>query len=185
MKYSIIALLLFNIALAQAPINEVFYDVPDDLKEHKLMIPRYDLFDPEDVMDGARRRMVIQMNRQAKVANTTLNDVVQKAYPYPYQLASLGDVEAMKEKGYRYFMDMVLMPKQMDIAKREAMVPAYKKYMTANKMYTNKYTQFQYYFYIRDLETNNAYMTTNMKGQAEVYRGIKAFLKIVKKDIEQ
>ncbi|RMG69425.1 MAG: hypothetical protein D6722_10380 [Bacteroidetes bacterium] len=108
--------------------------------------------------------------------------MLEKAYPYPYKLVSLSQVEAMKAAGYRYYLDMVLMPKQMDQPKREAMVPSYEKYETANKMYKNRYTQFHYYFYIRDLETDDAYMGTRLRGHFETYPAIQRFCKQVSKD---
>lgn len=165
-------------------VNKIIQNVPDDLAESTLLIPRYDLFDLEEAL-GKRRDFVINYNKAAKRNNTTINDIVKKSYAHEYKLVGLKDVEGFKSDGsYKYYMDMVLMPKQMPMVKREAMVPTFVKFNNLNKMLSNRNTQFRYYWYIRDLETNDAYITTNLRGQKEEYSGMGKFLKIVAKDIE-
>lgn len=187
MKYlSILFLLLAHISLSaqldKPPVENIFEGVPDDISEETLLVPRFDFLDPDEAMTGEKRKFVVSINKQAKIGNTTLNEIALKNYPYKYELVSLGDVEKMAAKGYKYFMDMVLMPKQMDHAQREAMIPSYIKYKSANKMYTNRYTQFRYYFYIRDLRTHDAYVTSKLKGQQDVYPGLKSFFKKIESD---
>jgi hypothetical protein len=77
---------------------------------------------------------------------------------------------------------MALMPKQMKYPKKEAMVPTYEKYKSVNSMFNNRYSQFVYYFYIRLLETNDAYITTKFRGNIEAYQRAK-FLKQVSSDL--
>ncbi|MEM6766509.1 MAG: hypothetical protein AAF655_16360 [Bacteroidota bacterium] len=163
-------------------MEQIYEGVPDDISEETLLIPRFDFLDPEEAMEGEKRKFVIAVNKQAKIGNTTINDIALKSYPFTYQLITLQEVEGMVAKGYKYFMDMVLMPKQMSHAQREAMIPSYIKYKSANKMFTNRYTQFRYYFYIRDLTTHDAYITTKLKGYPEVYPGMKGFLKRIGAD---
>ncbi|MEZ4852358.1 MAG: hypothetical protein R3B93_27890 [Bacteroidia bacterium] len=164
------------------PVSEVLQTVPNDIEKENLLIPRFDLLDAEDGAVGTRRDFIVRVNKAAKRSNTTLNEIVSKAYPYPYKMVSLSEVESLKAEGYTYFLDMVLMPKQMKTHKVEAMVPAYEKYQSANRMYNNRNTQFHYYFYIRNLQTDEAFISTRFKGSSEAYPGIKYFLKQIVKE---
>ncbi|MEZ4776081.1 MAG: hypothetical protein R3D00_23090 [Bacteroidia bacterium] len=164
-------------------VNLVFKDSPKDLKENVLLIPRFDLMDPEEGETGSRRTFIVEANKAAKRANSSLKETVDKSYTFEYKLVSLSDVEALGDEGYRYYLDMVLMPKQMEVVKKEAMRPSFIKFKTANKMYNNRYLQFHYYFYVRDLQTDDAYVSTRLRGNEDVYIGIKKFLTQVSKDL--
>lgn len=166
-----------------SPVNKVIHESPSDLKDTVLLIARFDLLDPETGVTGSRRKFIIEMNKAAKRSNSTLKETMDKSYNLEYKMASLSEVEDLRDQGYRYFVDMVLMPKQMDHPKEEAMIPSFIKYPTANKMYNNRNSQFHYYFYIRDLITDDAYLTTRFKGSADVYEGLKKFLRQVEKEI--
>jgi hypothetical protein len=74
------------------------------------------------------------------------------------------------------------MPKQFTDVRREALVPSYEKFGSANKMFTNDYLQFHYYFYIRDLQEHNAFLTTRIKGNGDPYKGLANFIDQVKED---
>ena len=163
-------------------VNKIITDAPGDLDKEVLLVPRFDFKDIENAEAGERRDFIVQFNKAAKKSNTSLNETVDKAYPYEYKLVSLSEIEAYKAEGYKYFLDMVIMPKQMSRPKKEAMVPAYKKYETANKMYRNANGQFHYYFYIRNLQTDDAYISSKMKGNWDVYRSIGGFLRQIRKD---
>lgn len=165
------------------PVGEIIEGVPDDLTSATLLIPRYDFVRLDELPDGAPPNAAKRINAEAKKGNTTINEMALKGYQHGYKLVSMSDLDTLKTMGYRYYMDMVLMPKQMKYPKPEAMVPSWEKYGTANRMYRNRYSQFQYYFYIRDLETNNAYITTKFRGTAEVYTGMLKFFKQVSKDV--
>lgn len=106
-----------------------------------------------------------------------------KAYPYEYKLISLSEINYYRAEGYKYFLDMALMPKQMKQPKPEALVPAYDKWRTANKMYNNRNSMWHHYFYIRDIQENDAYITQKFKGSGEVYKGIGSTLRQCKKDL--
>ncbi|MDX2247698.1 MAG: hypothetical protein SF052_13015 [Bacteroidia bacterium] len=181
--------LLFPSLLTAQPdsirtVNDIFSDSPKELKEKVLLIPRFDLMDPEEGVTGNRRTFIIEANKAAKRANSSLKETIDKSYSFEYKLVSLSEVESLKEEGYRYYMDMVLMPKQMETPKKEAMRPSFVRHSTANKMYQNNNLQFHYYFYVRDLETDDAYISSRLKGNADVYIGMKKFLSQVVSDIK-
>ncbi|MEL6670647.1 MAG: hypothetical protein AAFR61_00500 [Bacteroidota bacterium] len=169
-------------APTSSPVNNIIKGVPKDLSQQTLLIPRFEFLDVENAAPGERRDFIVRYNKAAKKSNTSLNEAVMKNYPFEYKLINLQHVQALKEEGYRYYMDMVLMPKQMDEVKVEAMIPTYEKYESASRMYRNKNTMWHYYFYIRDLETNDAYITSKLGGNWDVYRGIGKFMRQVKKD---
>lgn len=166
------------------PVNEVHHDAPADLANTTLLIPAFDLVTAGPEATPRRKAYVDNVNAMAEESNASLKKVISKTYPFSYELTSIAEVESYKQKGYRYFLDMVIMPKQMTRVKKAAMVSTYRKYETANRMYRNENYQFQFYFYIRDLQTDDAYMGTRMRGNADVYPGIKKFLKEIVKDLE-
>ncbi len=166
-------------------VRNIIESVPMELKGETLMIPRFDLLDPEKAVMGEERKFMIAVNRQAKQGNTTMNKVVLKNYDHTYGLVTLQSIDSLQEKGYRYFVDMVLMPKQMKYPKKEAMIPMYRKHKSLNSAFTNRYSQFVYYFYIRDLRTNDAYISSKFKGHPEAYKGIGNFLKRVNADLAE
>lgn len=170
---------------ANIPVNKIIPDTPADLAQDTLLIPRFDFMDVEDGAVGRRRKFVVDMNRRAKESNTTLDKTIRKAYNFEYKLISLSEIGYYKAKGYKYFLDMVVMPKQMKQPKPEALIPAYEKYRTANKMYNNRNTMWHHYFYIRDIQEDDAYITKRFKGGAEVYRGIASTLKQFQKDLKE
>ncbi|MCI4668170.1 MAG: hypothetical protein MRZ79_08535 [Bacteroidia bacterium] len=177
--------LFLNTGFSQSKptVTKVIQGVPSDLSLETLLIPRYDFWDPEDAPKGAPPSVVVRYNREAKKANTTIDGIAQKYYSTKYKMADIKEVEAMKAQGYKYFMDMVLMPKGMREAEPRAMVPSFIKFGETYKMFNNRYTQFNYYFYIRDLETNEAYVTTRLKGNFDVYTSMRIFFKQVSKDM--
>ncbi|MEM6803201.1 MAG: hypothetical protein AAF696_17475 [Bacteroidota bacterium] len=184
-----IVLLSFNLPFlsaqdSQIPVNKIIPDTPEDLDKNVLLIPRFDFMDVEDGAVGKRRQFIVHNNRKAKESNTTLNKTIMKAYPYEYKLISMSEIGYYRNEGYKYFLDMALMPKQMKQPKPEALIPAYEKWRTANKMYSNRNTMWHHYFYIRDIQQDDAYISQNFKGGPEVYKGIARTLKQFKKDIE-
>lgn len=166
----------------QLPVNEIFESVPQDLDQSVLLIPRYDFVGIEDLPEGAPFSVAKQINSAAKKGNTTINEMAIKGYKFDYKLVSMSDIDSLKAQGYTYYLDMVLMPKQMKYPEAKAMVPTWEKYGTTNRMFRNRYTQFQFYFYIRDLRSNDAYITTRFRGTSEVYVGMKKFFQQASKD---
>lgn len=168
---------------AQPYVSEIRDTIPKALIEDTLLVPAFDLLD-EAPDNPKRQAFVVAVNRKAKESNQTLSDWVKKNYPYPYRLVSLSEIGRLKTQGYRYFLDMVLMPKQRNKAEKKAMEPAYERFSTANKMYTNRYTQFHYYFYLRDLSTDAAYFGGKPQGHVDAYPAMKAFFKSLAKSIK-
>ncbi len=169
---------------SQLPVNDIYEGIPPDLFAHQLMIPQFDLLVPEGAITPGERRHIMNVNRQVREGNTILNKILSKDYKKPSLLVSLDQIDSLQSVGHKYFLDMVLMPKQMHYPKKAAMIPSFIKFETANHMYNNTYSQFHYYFYIRDLQTGNAYITTRFRGNADVYKCISVFLKQVIKDSE-
>jgi hypothetical protein len=163
-------------------VNTIITDAPDDLAKDTLLVPRFDLMMPEVGATGERRKFIASVNSYARKSNSYLKEILDKNYPYPYRLVGLSEVDSLKDAGKRYFLDLVLMPKQMERVKKEAMVSAYRKYRTANKMYNNRDPQFHYYFYIRNLQTDDAYVNSRLRGNLEVYPAVKATLVQAVKD---
>ncbi len=163
-------------------VNRVITGVPEDLDKQTLLVARYDLMDLEEVMAPQKRDYLLSVNRAAKTGNTIINDIFKDKYPFEYKLVGLQQVQTYKAEGYRYFMDLVWMPKQMKEPKKEAMEPAYERFDSANRMFANRNAQFHYYFYIRDLETGDAYITSRFMGNADAYNGMKKFVAQVQKD---
>jgi hypothetical protein len=62
------------------------------------------------------------------------------------------------------------------------MVSAYRKHQTANSMFTNYSAQFHYYFYIRNLQTDDAYISTDFKGKFLAYEAMEYFFDQVRQD---
>lgn len=163
-------------------VNTIITDAPGDLAKDTLLVPRFDLMMPEVGATGERRKFIASVNSYARKSNSYLKEILDKNYPYPYRLVGLSEVDSLKDAGKRYFLDLVLMPKQMERVKKEAMVSAYRKYRTANKMYNNRDPQFHYYFYIRNLQTDDAYVNSRLRGNLEVYPAVKATLLQAVKD---
>ena len=174
----------FDFTTRNQDIEErIFYSAPAELDQEILLIPAFDTLQMAKHATPERMAYVQKVNMAAKGANATLKEVIEGIYPYKYQLVSLKEVKTWEEKGIRYFLDLVLMPKQMQQLKMEALIPSYEKHTTANKMYRNNNLQFHYYFYIRDLQNGDIYAGTKPKGNAAVYKGIDKFLKQIIKDL--
>ena len=91
-------------------------------------------------------------------------------------------MEQYKADGYKYFLDVAIMPKQLKQPKPEALTPAYERVTSANKMFLNRNIQFHYYFYIRDIQTGDVFLSTDFEGFEFTYKSLEKFMKQVKKD---
>ena len=179
-------LLLFQLpfsAKAQT-VEKIIEGVPADLTSENLLVPRFDVYDVDDAPDGMPIHILPRYNKLARQNNTSIKKTVEASCDLDYTMVSLNDVPQQKEGGFKYYLDMVLMPKQMRYPEKRAMIPSWEKYENVNKMFTNPYVQFHYYFYIRNLETDDAYITTRFKGHYDVYSAMKICLKQVNKVIE-
>ncbi len=166
----------------QLPVSEVHATLPADLSVSHLLVPAFDLLDPELETDPQQQALVHRINARAHEANETLRKVVEKHYPHVFRLVPLDQVPALKDSGYRYFLDVALMPKQMKSPKLETLIPAYERYPSASHLFTNRNVMFHYYFYLRDLRSEEAYLTSRFRGYSEVYHSMKRFFQQVEKE---
>lgn len=166
-------------------VNNIIQDVPDELIQQTLLLPRFVEYTVETAPEGMPESYLALNNREAKRCNETTLELAGRSYPFKVKLIDFSEIESYKEQGYRYFLDMVLMPKQMLEAKKEVMIPSYVKYKSPQHMFTNTYVQFHYYFYIRDLETQDAYVGTKLKGNEEAFVSMNKFFKQLTKDLVQ
>lgn len=158
------------------PVKEIVKGVPNDLKQSELLVPQYDLV-PSNVPNAQ------SINRSVKEGNEEIQRILRKHYDGKYKMVSLKEVESMKAKGYKYLMDLVVMPKQFKEPKKEAMVSVIRKFKTANAMFANYDAQYHYYFYIRDLTTDNAYITQKFHGRFMAYDSMDEFFTQVSKEM--
>jgi|GEM_PF-2832448 len=165
------------------PVKEIFQTVPIDLKENTLLIAQFD-----EVKDSKRfsDRQLADINRSVNTGNGNITKVLKKSYPYEYKMISLRNMKDYLDEGYLYYLDVVIMPKQMQYPRNpKALVATYKAHPSANRMYVNRNLQFHYYFYIRDIQTDDIYITRKFRGDYDVYDAMKAFLKQVVKESEK
>lgn len=160
----------------QEPVKNVYSSIPKGLRTSVLLVPQYDIV-PKEVPNSAL------INRSAKEGNAEILRILKKSYSGKYKMVSLKEIENMKQAGSRYFMDMVVMPKQMKEPKKEAMLASFRKFKTANAMFANYDAQFHYYFYIRDLNTDDAYLTEKFHGRFQAYQSMEEFLKRVNTEL--
>lgn len=158
------------------PVKEIVKGIPDDLKQSELLVPQYDAV-PSNVPNAQT------INRSVKEGNEEIQRILRKHYDGKYKMVSLKEVESMKAKGYKYLMDVVVMPKQFKEPKKEAMVSVTRKFKTANAMFANYDAQYHYYFYIRDLSTDNAYITQKFHGRFLAYDSMDEFFTQVSKEM--
>lgn len=174
------------LGLAQGPVvNRIIEGVPEDLHQETLLLPEFETFTKETAPKGMPASLIAFNNQEAQRCNQTMTQTATRKYPFKVELVSLQEVESFAQKGYRYYLDMTLMPKDLHEVKREVLTPSYRRYRAANNMFTNDYTQLHYYFYIRDLKTNDVYVTTRLRGNYDAFGGISKFLKQVSKDLTE
>jgi hypothetical protein len=164
-------------------VSAVRTEAPRDLPQHTLLVPRYDLLDPEPGATGDKRKFIATVNKNAMTGNRFIKDLVAKHYPHPFRLVSLGEVDSLRAAGERYFLDMVLMPKQMREAEPKAMIASFRKFRSANRMFVNRNAQFHFYFYIRDLQSETAYVGSRFRGHLEAYNAMQLCLKRMAEDL--
>lgn len=164
-------------------VAAVVADAPEDLPRHTLLVPRYDLLDPEPGATGDKRKFIATVNKNAMTGNRFIKDLVAKNYPHPFRLVSLSEVDSLRAAGERYFLDMVLMPKQMREAEPQAMIASFRRFRSTNRMFVNRNAQFHFYFYIRDLQSETAYVGTRFRGHLEAYNAMQLCLRHIADDL--
>lgn len=159
------------------PVEKIRPNVPGELVNDTLIVAAFDLVEPEPGMAGPRRQQMIRINKAAKEANQTLFKFMTKHYPYPFKLVPLKYIPGFKADGYKWFLDMVVMPKQMKAPEPMALIPAYERHRSANRMYNHRNAMWHYYFYVRDLQNDDAYISRKFKGKGVMYDALKHYLR--------
>lgn len=177
-------------AQGKPPIAEIFRTVPADLgKENKLLVA---IFEDRELSPMEQRalardkqfaKQVEELKRMVAERNEELVKILKK-YNTPYQLVKMHDIDSLKTAGYKYYLDMSVMPKQFKDPKKEAMFASYTRFDNANEMYANYNVQFHYYFYIRNIQNDDVYLTSEFKGYEQGFVSLEKFLDKVKKEMK-
>ena len=157
---------------------------PVELKTDTLLIPAYDLIAAGSAK-GKKLKQIKRVNSLVREHNGEQRKILEKYYPYPWKLVSLWEVSIYRQKGHYYFLDHAVMPRHWPVPNPYAMAPTYRRYKSTNEIYRITDFQFHYYFYIRDLQTDKAFMTDPPHGQADVYAGITWLLKKVTRKLDK
>ncbi|MFK7971215.1 MAG: hypothetical protein AB8F95_12650 [Bacteroidia bacterium] len=169
---------------AQEPgVSEVHYDFPSALMHDTLIIPAYETFSTKG-LTGKDLQKTKRINALSKEHNETQRKLLVKYYPFPWKMVPLALVEAHKNRGHYYYLDYVPMPRHWRVPNPEAMVAMFLRYDRTLQIYRISNFQFWYYFYIRDLSTDQAYMSNPPHGHADVYTGMKWLWKHVAKVVK-
>jgi hypothetical protein len=166
------------------PIGPLHWDFPEALKTDTLWVAAFCPLVMDQATTAAQQREIRAYNRRVKESNSTLFDILNKHYDYAFELAPFDSIEFLQAQGKRYYLDVVLMPKQMKQPNPEAMIPGFHRYSSINQMYNNLYAQFHYYFYIRDLQDGDAFLSSRLRGKLDAYPAMISFLKQIQKDEE-
>lgn len=182
---SIILLLTFLQSMySQKPgVSDVLFEFPESLKTDTLLVPAYETFATRG-LTGKTLKQTQKVNALSKEHNDTQEKLLRKFYPFPWKLVPLAEVASYRDKGHYFYLDYVPMPRHWRRPNTEAMVAMYKRYDRTIEIYRITNYQFWYYFYIRDLTTDVAYMTNPPHGNADVYAGMTWLWKKIAKALE-
>ncbi len=170
-------LLLLNLGISHQ--TEVVPRSPEELANYTLLIPRFDLFDPEDEeMKDKSREYLLHHNQEARRFNSALIDAAAKSYSYRYELVRMADVSKKVQEGGRYLLEVVNIKKGGTIIPDDILsTPANERYSIAEKMYRVPQKGEWHLFMIRDLKTGDLYLPSGWKGSPELIVGLSKFLK--------
>ena len=168
---------------AQVTVRQIYYDMPPGLAKDTLLVPAYDVFD-EGKLYGQALKKLRRFNRSAEEGNETLTKLLLKHYGMPFRLVPLSEVATYQQAGYTYFLDVVAMPRQWPKGEAGAMYASFRRYKTANNMYRINNFQFHYYFYIRELQTEDAFFATKPRGHRDVYTAMTLLFKHASKGVQ-
>lgn len=170
--------LLSSVGLSQVTVSAVKAMFPSDLTHDTLLIPIFEEV-PEVGLPKRERQKMAKVNKLCREHNKTIQKIVAQKYDFPVKLVPLASFSQHKERGHYYALDYVAMPKFWPTYKQEAMWPSYRIYDHTREMYRITNYQFYYYFYIRDLSTDVAYVPKKPHGTPDVYNGMGWLLKKV------
>lgn len=177
-------------AQEEAVFRKILKETPADLASQTLIVPMFEdriLDEGEQSLyktDKGFRAQVQRFNELVKEQNKFITTEINKSYKGgKYMQAKLRDVDSLAKKGYKYYLDLIIMPKQFHEPEKQALAPSYRLHQTANTMFNNYNEQFHYYFYIRDIQTHDIYLSKEFKGNVFMYDAMSDFLKRVKKEM--
>jgi hypothetical protein len=189
----LILLGLFQATFAQEskPFRTILWETPADLSTQTLLVPMYEnrvLDEGEQSLykeDKQFRAQVLRFNELVKEQNQNISTELEKSYKGKYKLVKLSEVDSLSKKGYKYYLDLIIMPKQFHEPEQKALVASYRAHETGSTMFNNYDAQFNYYFYIRNIQTDDVYLSKEFKGNFFLYDAMSDFLKRVRKELKK
>ena len=176
-------LMVMHGLMAQDPgVSSVSWEFPEALKTDTLIVPKFETFATKG-LKGKELKHVQKVNALSLEHNETLRDLLDKHYPFPWKLVPLADVKHYTQNGHYYYLDYVPMPRHWRRPNPEAMVSMHLRYERTVEIYRIHNYQFWYYFYIRDLTTDAAFMSNPPHGSADVYKGMTWLWKRIAKEL--
>lgn len=181
-------LLCATLLHAQPVVKKLIKATPPLSTTQKLLVPKFEspVLSSRDSMrltqDKNFAKQIEHITEMAKQKNKEVEQMLKSA-KIPYEMVRMQDIPSIKSNAKRYYLDMVVMPKQFNEPKREALIPTYAQFNSASEMYANYNVQFHYYFYIRDLQTDDCYLTQKFKGYEQGFVSLSKFLNVVKSEM--
>lgn len=175
----------------EKPFRKMLWETPADLDNQTLLVAMYEnkiLDEGEQSLyktDRQFRAQVERFNGLVKEQNQNISKELEKSYKGKYMLVKLKEVDSLSKKGYKYFLDLIVMPKQFNEPEQKALIASYKVHETGSTMFNNYDAQFNYYFYLRDIQTNDVYLSKQFKGNFFLYDAMSDFLKRVRKELKK
>lgn len=181
----------FTFAQEEEPLfRNILWETPADLASQTLLVPMYEnrvLDEGEQSLykeDKQFRAQVLRFNELVKEQNKNISTELEKSYKGKFQLVKLREVDSLAKKGYKYYLDLIIMPKQFHEPEKKALKASYRAHETGSTMFNNYDAQFNYYFYIRNIQTNDVYLSKEFKGNFFLYDAMSDFLKRVRKELK-
>lgn len=178
----IILSFVFGLSGQQPGVTSVSWEFPEALRTDTLIIPMYEVFSTRG-LSGKKLKQAQRVNSLSKEHNETMIKLLDKYYPYPWKLVPLAYVRDYTTDGHYYYLDYVPMPRHWRVPNPDAMVSMHLRYKRTLEIYRIHDYQFWYYFYIRDLSTDEAYMSNPPHGHADVYKGMTWLWKHIAKEL--
>lgn len=166
-------------------VKEVHIGMPKDLFDAPLLLPQYEYIEEEPFAnDPAQLKNIQSMNSRMTSENKALRSYYTN-YKGPSKIVLFEDYETFYKEGHKYVLDFFWMPKQMEAPEQRAMVPFFVRAANLNQALVELRPQFNIYFYIRNLQTEEAYILKEFKGYKpfEFYKGIEEFTKLISQDV--
>lgn len=151
---TVIASFSISVATAQEGEANVKKGIPPDLKESKVVFLRYDSTEV-DAKDKKSSYYQKRHNKNVPDANKEWA-AAAKEYPYSYVIASRKDLDALKEKGYKYFLDCEALRNMASGTRNDK--------STSTAILANYYT-----IYFQEIGTTNAWVVSDEFNENQLY----------------